>query len=264
MGLNILLVNPNRFQSPPVIPIGLEYLVTALEKHNHNAEILDLCFSDTPEKDLDKILNEKSFDLVGLTIRNIDSAIYFNNEFFLTNFKPLVQCVKEQNIPVVLGGSGFSAMPKEILDYLKANYGIIGPGEIIFQKFLELWQSKNIKQKIFNGWEVGVDKDLINLRGNKVDYPRYLKEEGIVGFETHVGCNNQCPYYIEANTRVHFRDISNIIIELAHLIKQGYNHFHTCDTEFNTNLKFSIDFCLALMKRNLDLKWALYMKPNPI
>jgi len=263
MGLNILLVNPNKFQSPPVIPIGLEYLVTSLEKHNHNVEILDLCFSGTPEKDLDKILNEKSFDLVGFTIRNIDSAIYFNNKFFLTDFKPLVQCVKEENIPIVLGGSGFSAMPNEILDYLNADYGIIGPGEIVFPKFLELWQSKSITQKIFDGWEAGVDKKLVILRGNKVDYPRYLKDEGIVGFETHVGCNNQCPYCIEANTRLHFRDVSNIINELAHLVNQGYNHFHTCDTEFNTDLKFSIDFCLALIKRNLDLKWALYMKPTP-
>ena len=53
------------------------------------------------------------------------------------------------------------------------------------------------------------------------------------------------------------------IKELAYLVNQGFNHFHTCDTEFNTNLKFSINFCLALIKRNLDLKWALYMKPTP-
>ncbi|MFX0082938.1 MAG: B12-binding domain-containing radical SAM protein [Candidatus Hodarchaeota archaeon] len=263
MGLNILLVNPNRFHSPPVIPIGLEYLATALEKHNHDVEILDLCFSDKPEKDLDNILKKKSFDLVGFTIRNIDSAIYFNNEFFLPDFKPLVQSVKEQNIPVVLGGSGFSAMPNEILNFLKADYGIIGPGEIIFPKFLELMQSNSTTQKIFDGWESGVDNSLVNIRGNRVDYPQYLKEEGIVGFETHTGCNNQCPYCIEANTRVHFKGISKIIEELAHLVSQGYNHFHTCDTEFNTNLKFSIDFCLALIKRNLDMKWALYMKPTP-
>ena len=263
MGLKILLVNSNKFQYPPVIPIGLEYVVTALEKHNHNVHILDLCFSDTPEKEVDKILNNELFDLVGLTIRNIDSAIYFNNQFFLSDFKSLVRCVKEYNIPIVLGGSGFSAMPNEILKYLKADYGIVGPGEVIFPKFLELWQSNSLTQKIYNGWETGLDKKLVHMRGNKVDYPKYLKVEGIVGFQTHVGCNNQCPYCIEANTPVHFKDISNIITELTHLVNQGFNHFHTCDTEFNTNLNFSIDFCLALAKRNLGLKWAIYMKPTP-
>lgn len=263
MGLKILLVNPNRFQSPPVIPIGLEYLNTALEKHNYYVEILDLCFSNTPEEDLNDTLKSNVFDIVGFTVRNIDSAMYFNNKFFLTEFKSLVQCVKEHNIPIVLGGSGFSAMPNEILDYLKADFGIIGPGEIIFPKFLELWESNNATQKIFNGWEAGADKTLVNLRGTRIDYSRYLKEEGIVGFETHTGCDNQCPYCIEANTQVYFKDISKIIEELAHLVGQGYTHFHTCDTEFNTNLKFSIDFCLALIKRNLDLRWALYMKPTP-
>ena len=263
MGLKILLVNPNKFQNPPVIPIGLEYIVTALKKHNHTVQILDLCFSDTPKIDLDKILNKKSFDLVGFTIRNIDSAMYFNNQFFLTNFKPLIKCVKAQDIPIVLGGSGFSAMPNEILNYLKADYGILGPGEIIFPKFLELWQSNNLTQKLFDGWATGVDKELVSLRGGKVEYPQYLKGEGIVGFQTHVGCNNQCPYCIEANTQVYYKNISNIIEELAHLVNQGYKHFHTCDTEFNTNLQFSIDFCLALIKRNLGLKWALYMKPTP-
>ncbi|MFW9822791.1 MAG: B12-binding domain-containing radical SAM protein [Candidatus Thorarchaeota archaeon] len=261
--MNLLLVNPNKFQNPPVIPVGLEYLKTALEKYNYNVEILDLCFSNTPREDLDKILKKKSFDLVGLTIRNIDSANYYNNQFFLADFKPLVMCVKEHKIPVVLGGSGFSAMPDEILEYLNADYGITGPGEIIFPKFLELWQSNNITQKILDGWEVGVDKQLIYLRGNNFDYPKYLKEEGIVGFRTHIGCSNQCPYCTEANTRVQFGDISNIVEELAHLVNKGYHHFHTCDSEFNTNLKFSRDFCLALVERNLDMKWAVYMKPIP-
>ncbi|MHA2049955.1 MAG: radical SAM protein, partial [Promethearchaeota archaeon] len=109
----------------------------------------------------------------------------------------------------------------------------------------------------------GVDKGFIYLRGSHFDYPQYLQEEGIVGFETHRGCNNQCPYCVEANTSVSFKSIPNIIHELAHLVNQGYNHFHTCDTEFNTNLKFSIDFCLALIKSNLNMKWALYMKPTP-
>jgi radical SAM superfamily enzyme YgiQ (UPF0313 family) len=263
MGQKILLINPNRFHNPPVIPIGLEYLVTALEKHHHTAQVLDLCFSDKPENDLNKILNEKAFDLVGLTIRNIDSAIYFNNQFFLSDFKPLVKCVKAQNIPIVLGGSGFSAMPNEILNYFKADYGIIGPGEIIFPKFIELWQSNTLTQKIFNGWETGIDKELLNLRGNQIDYPQYLKKEGIVGFQTHVGCSNLCPYCIEANTQVHYKNVSNIIDELAHLVNQGYKHFHTCDTEFNTSLKFSTDFCLALIKRNLGIRWSLYMKPTP-
>jgi len=263
MGLSILLVNPNRFQNPPVIPIGLEYLLSALLKHGYNAEILDLCFSTSPEDDLKIALNEKSFDIVGFTIRNIDSAIYFNNKFFLPEFKPLIQLVKERNIPVILGGSGFSGMPKEILRFLKADYGIIGPGEIAFIEFLELFKINRANKKFYNGYDVGIDKDLTHKRGSAVSYSQYLGEEGIVGFETHVGCTDKCPYCIEAERRVHFREIPAIIDEIEYLVKQGYNHFHTCDTEFNTNLQYSMDFCSALIEKDINLKWALYMKPTP-
>ena len=46
--MNILLVNPNRFKCPPVIPIGLEYLLASLRRAGHQAVILDLCFEENP------------------------------------------------------------------------------------------------------------------------------------------------------------------------------------------------------------------------
>ena len=261
--MKVLLVNPNTFKNPPVIPIGLEYLTTALEKHNHLVEILDLCFAPSPKEKLREELSKNVYDLIGFTIRNIDSAIYFNNEFFLSEIKELIEIVKNHNTPVILGGSGFSAMPDEILEYLNADYGIVGPGDIMFHKFLDLFKTSKLTQIIYNGWDFGLDKELLHLRGKRFDYPRYLAEEGIVGFETHVGCPNQCPYCIEANTQMDFKKIPNVIEELKYLVNQGYNHFHTCDTEFNSNLNFSINFCKALINEDLDMKWALYMTPSP-
>ena len=263
MGFNILLVNPNRFKKPPVIPIGLEYLVTALEKHDHNVDILDLCFCESPEEELAKILIKKSYDLVGFSIRNIDSLGYFNNEFFLPSIKPLVQCVKEHNIPILLGGSGFSAMPYEILDYFNADYGIIGPGEAIFPLFLELLHSKQLTKKIFNGWQYSPDIELIHLRGKKFDYAKYLSFDESVGFETHKGCLGQYPYCINADTQTWYNHIQNIIEELKYMVNHGYTHFQLCDDEFNSDLSFSIEFCRALIDANLPLKWKLFIKPYP-
>ncbi|MFX1303674.1 MAG: B12-binding domain-containing radical SAM protein [Promethearchaeota archaeon] len=263
MGFNILLVNPNRFKNPPVIPIGLEYLITALEKQNHNIDILDLCFSESPEEDLAKTLNKKSYDLVGFSIRNIDSLGYFNNEFYLPSIQQLVQCVKKCNIPVLLGGSGFSAMPHEILDYLDGDFGITGPGETIFPLFLELLQSKQLTKKIFDGWQYSPDIKLIHLRGKKFDYLKYLSLTETVGFETHKGCLGQYPYCINAGTQTLYRKIQNIIEELKHIVNQGYLHFQLCDDEFNSDLNFSIEFCKALIEAKLPLKWKLFMKPCP-
>ena len=44
--MRVLLINPNRYQSPPVPPIGLEYIAASLEEKGHHAKILDLCFSE--------------------------------------------------------------------------------------------------------------------------------------------------------------------------------------------------------------------------
>ena len=263
MGLRILLLNPNKMHNPPVIPIGLEYLTTLLEKHGHDVKILDLCFSPSPIEELDNTLKKDKFDIVGFSIRNIDSCIYFNNEYYLPEFKKLIDCVKQHKIPIILGGAGFSAMPDEILEYLQADYGIIGPGERAFPKFLEAWQAGQIENNIMNGWNYGLDEDLIQIRAKKVDYQKYYSNEGIIGFSTHIGCQNQCLYCIEAGTKVSFRKVPNILKEVEHLVNLGYTHFHLCDSEFNADLNYSIDFCNALAKKSLPLKWTLYMKPYP-
>ena len=250
-------------KSPPVIPIGLEYLATALEQNDHIVDILDLCFVSSPIEELEKLFDKDTYDIVGFTIRNIDTCHYFHNEFYLLEFKKLIDFIKKQEIPIILGGAGFSAMPNEILEYLQADFGIIGPGDIILPKFLDLWQKDKITTKIFDGWRDGIDNTLVHKRGDKINYQQYISNEGIVGFSTHVGCLNQCPYCVEANTKVSFKKIDNIISELELLINQGYTHFHLCDSEFNSNLNFSIDFCDAIVNKSLPFKWTLYMQPTP-
>ncbi len=37
--------------------------------------------------------------------------------------------------PIVVGGSGFTLLPEEVLDFLGADYGVVGEGE---RAFLEL------------------------------------------------------------------------------------------------------------------------------
>ena len=104
---------------------------------------------------------------------------------------------------------------------------------------------------------------MIHLRGKKVNYQQYIANNGIVGFSTHSGCQNQCPYCIEANTKVTFKKITNTMEEIVNLVNLGYTHSHLCDCEFNQDLDYSIEFCEIFTKKSLALKWTLYMKPYP-
>ena len=263
MASKILLINPNTYRTPPVLPVGLEYLIPTLKKYNHKCDILDLTFNEKPLEKLQHKLENKTYDIVGFSIRNIDSCLFFNNEFFLSKFKEMIKIIKNYNLPVILGGSGFSASPDEILDYLKGDFGIIGPGEVAFPLFLKLWESKEPNKRIINGWEYGLDNELEMLRAEEIKYNPYIENEGIVGFSTHVGCSNSCPYCVEANTRVYYRKKENIIKEIEFLTGKGYNDFHLCDSEFNENLDFSKEFCEAIIKSSSKFKWTLYMKPYP-
>jgi len=263
MSLKILLINPNTYRSPPVLPIGLEYLMIALKKHNHHCDILDLTFIEKPLEKLMDSLNNKTYDIIGFSIRNIDSCLFFNNEFFLNEFKGMIECIKNYNTPIVLGGSGFSASPDEILDYLNGDFGIIGPGEIAFPHFLKLWRSNQLNKKIINGWDYGLDDELKILRAKELEYNHYVENDGIIGFLTHTGCSNGCPYCIEANKRICYRKTDNVIKEIELLTNQGYHDFHLCDSEFNENLSYSKEFCEAIVKNSLNFKWTLYMKPCP-
>ncbi len=263
MPLKILLINPNTYRTPPVIPVGLEYLMIALKKHNYHCDILDLTFIDNPLEKINEILSNKKYYIIGFSIRNIDSCLFFNNEFFLNELKKMIECIKNYNIPVVLGGSGFSASPDEILDYLKGDFGIIGPGEKAFPSFLKLWKSNQLNNRIINGWDYGLDDELKIFRAKEIKYNQYIENNGIVGFATHTGCSNDCPYCIEANTKLHYRKIDNVIKEIALLTNQGYHDFHLCDSEFNENLSYSKELCEALIKNSLNFKWTLYMKPYP-
>ena len=52
--MKVLLINPNRYQSPPVPPLGLEYIADSLEEKGHGVELLDLCFSGNIHKEIDR------------------------------------------------------------------------------------------------------------------------------------------------------------------------------------------------------------------
>ncbi len=263
MNLRVLLINPNTYKNPPVLPLGLECLSSALKKRNYHCDILDLTFIENPLKKIRYILNNTTYNIIGFSIRNIDSCLFFNNEFFLDDFKKMIECIKDYNIPVVLGGSGFSASPDEILDYLKADFGIIGPGEIALTYFLKLWESNQPNRKIINGWDYGLDPELEILRAKEIKYKNYIEKDGIIGFLTHIGCSNGCPYCIEANKKIYYRSITNVIKEIEFLANKGYNHFHLCDSEFNENLNYSKEFCEAIIRNSMNFKWTLYMKPYP-
>ena len=257
--MKILLINPNSYKSPPVPPIGLEYISASLEGRGHSAEIIDLCFSDAFQEDIDRAVISFKPDIVGITVRNVDTVLYHTNEFFLDHIKDIINYIKRSHgLKIIIGGTGVSANPKGILEYLNADCAIVGPAEDTIHEVLKNLQGSDHRQKLYHGKYKGTPCPRKPL---KIDYKKYSDAGGLIGFETHKGCSSSCVYCLEANSRVSFKNIPDVLEEIKSFKDIGYDRFHLCDPEFNENLEYASDFCTALKKTGLGIKWAAYMKP---
>ena len=127
--MNILLISANREMNPyPVFPIGLAYLAGPLARAGHRLRVLDLCFADDAETAVKQVLKEFVPDAVVVSIRNIDNVTFPASRSYLDEIRSVVGlCRREAS--VILGGSGFSIMPVELLEKLGGDYGVVGEGE---------------------------------------------------------------------------------------------------------------------------------------
>jgi len=263
--MKILLINPNRYHHPPVPPLGLEYLQSALEPTKHESLVLDLCFKRDFGKAVAEAVEKFAPQVAGISIRNVDTALYQNNLFFLDEIRAIVQQLARLEVPSLLGGSGYSFNPAGILSYIGASWGISGPGEKALIHFLDsLEKIPPPEGAILDGWKWGADPELdTSGRGECVDYPVYLEKGGIAGFETQKGCLGTCSYCLEASSQVIFRKPQTVVRELKRLAGQGVCQFHLCDSEFNQDLKYCHEFLETLISARLPINWALYMKSTP-
>ena len=257
--MKVLLVNPNRYKSPPVPPIGLEYLAASLTENGHEAGILDLCFSENLNADIADAVSSFKPDAAGITVRNVDSVLYDTNEFFLDGIKQTVDCLKSgHGLKVIIGGTGVSSNPAGILEYLNADQAITGPAEETIHEALRALPG-GTDRKIFAGRCTG--RSFCRRRPSHLEYKRYCEAGGVIGFETHKGCSSSCVFCLEANRRVSFKGIEDTLEEIKSFVDAGHDHFHLCDSEFNESLEYSIDFCSSLKEAGMGIRWAVYMKP---
>jgi len=258
--MKVLLINPNMYRFPPVPPIGIEHLAARLEEGGHVVRVLDLCFSPDPYRDLEGAVLSFGPEIAGVTVRNIDTVLYETNEFFLDEIRNLIGRIKSEfGLKVVIGGTGLMTDPEGVLDYLDADYAVVGPADDVVNDLLEEFSGGGEPAKI---WRRKYRYDIACPRRRQViDYGAYFSHGGIAGFETHKGCGSSCVYCLEANSYVSFKAISDVILEIRDLVDAGFSRFHLCDPEFNEDLDYCTEFCTALKRSGVKIDWALYLKP---
>ncbi len=128
-----------RSGEPLVFPLGLSYLAS-LVKEKHELHCWDPNVSENPMRELPGIITKINPDVVGISLRNIDSVFSFNKRSYYSPFVSMIRIIRE-NAPsckLVVGGTGFSIFAEEIMNKNPdVDLGIVSEGECSFAELLE-------------------------------------------------------------------------------------------------------------------------------
>lgn len=242
--------------------MGLEVLAHGLRRRGFSVSILDLCFSEDPLGETGRGVRKFHPDAVGVTVRNVDTALYPGTESFLPAIRDVIARIRHvADVPVLIGGAGIGVDPEGVRAYLGADLAVRGPGEETMAEILApeappYSSGPRIRQG--RTPEAG----FCAARGKELAYASYLAEDGIAGFETHKGCSSRCSYCIEAGSPVMLREPAAVVSEIHGLVSAGYREFHLLDPEFNENIEHCRMFLRELIEKGPAIRWALYMKPG--
>jgi len=277
MGSKVLLISNNRCTTPdPVFPLGLAYLNSALRRAGHDTVWADRLIGDEP---FEKILDRCQPDVVGISIRNIDDVIIHRKETFFDNLASLGEMVRRKcNCPVVIGGSGFSIFPRELLALSGADYGICGEGESGFVALLAaLNNGRNFSAipglvyrrdgEIVRNPPAGLPSDgcLDESDRPETAVKHYLRTSGMMNLQTQRGCACRCcycTYPVIEGKQYRRRPAEAVAEEFAQLQKLGARYVFIVDSVFNSSARHVTEICEAMLRRDIKMSWGGFLRPQ--
>lgn len=271
--MRLLLVSANRERSPyPVFPIGLAYLAAPLEAAGHELHAIDLCFEKDSQAFFSASLDNFSPDLVLFSLRNIDNVTWPTSRSYLSGVKNLVELCAGR-VPTLVGGSGFSLMPREVLAYLGANFGVVGEGEELLPVLLEKIEAGESLAGLPGVVTQGCNVFLPPLPVEQISTPsrtlfdvtRYQREGGMANLQTKRGCPFTCVYctypLLEGRS-MRLRPISDIIAEIRSLKTDfGVSYIYFVDDIFNYPPDFATELCQAMALEQFGINWSAFINP---
>jgi hypothetical protein len=280
--VRIAFVSGNREKLPDaVIPLGLLYVMGSTPAH-HERVLIDLCFEIEPARALREALASFRPDVVALGMRNIQNNDYSGIRDNVTYYAELVRAAREASAaPVVLGGSGFSVMPAELLAALGADYGIAGEGESAFPQLLAALEAggdglervPSLHRRLPDGRIASNPAPAGFLELDALPPPdrsrvdaRYYERYAIDSVQTKRGCPLRCDYctYPRIEGRVgRTRTPGAVADEMFHALEQQprIRHFFVVDSVFNLPRRHAKDVCRALIERGFSVPWTCYANP---
>ena len=279
--MKVLLVSANTLTEPyPVYPLGLDYVAAAIsDKHEvqiadmntlngHDALIAGISYISEWPKDL------LAADVIGISLRNIDNTDTTDPKGFFSAQRELIQKIRgNSSAVIVLGGSGFTIFPEEIMNALEADYGIIGEGErlSLLLNALENHEDATAIPGVITRhhckpvplpWNRGFHR---NFYKDQSRFEFYLKHGGMLNLQTKRGCSLNCIYctypHIEGFIQrlIDPAEVADTALELQ---AAGAKYFFITDSTFNTDYAHTLNVAQAFMNAGVSIPWGAFFTPN--
>lgn len=277
--MNVLLLTSYLGDKEPLVfPIGLSCIKSSLS--NHIVKVFDVNLSQKPFEEIKEIIAGFLPDVIGISLRNIDSTNKRKVTFYYKYLKDTIDIIKScSNANIVLGGSGFSIFANEIMsDEPRIDFGIFLEGEVAFSELLKnietpenvhsLYYRKN-GNVIFTGTGSWPGSMQFNMTSSDVmSIGRYKKYRDAIGIETKRGCSLTCIYciYPFLNGRNYrLKDHVLVVDEIEYLLnKHGIERFMFVDSVFNIPKKHAEEICREIIKRKLNVRWSAWFNEKNI
>ncbi len=266
----VLLVNTNIEKGPyPVPPVGLCMLASALEDR-YEVKVYDGVFDEG--RSLPGLVKEFQPAVVGFGIRNIDDVVRGKTTVYAPGIleKFIVPVREVTAVPFILGGSGFSIFPSELMALTGAEYGITGEAvgwlPLLIDRILTgkgvsgipnlFTRSAGTSGKPNMGPPVQVSRRFPEI-DRWIDFGPY-RAKGVYSIQTKRGCAHQCIYctypWIEGRS---FRP--RLATEVADEIEQACERlgdvtFEFVDSTFNDPAGHAEAICRELIRRRLRVR----------
>ncbi len=273
----VLLVSANTEVSPyPAYPSALPRLAAALKTRGYAVSQYDMLTGSIQE--LEKKIKQENPFFIGVSLRNIDNTDSRDQKAYIEDYARLVSAIRAcSSAPIVLGGSGFSIFPDELMARLGADYGVAGRGEealCALADALSRGDGAAIPAYIYSQKRPaapGSSRHPARLSGADHDkelLSYYWKNSGMIGVQTKTGCPLNCVYctypLIDGRT-ARFHGAEAVAEEVVRLKKDfGIDYVFFTDSVFNIDREKELALADALERAGTPVKWGAFFSPRGI